>query len=324
MKYQAVRDFEPLSIERRELLKLLAIGGVVSASGLAGCAAGPSAPAVRAPAGAARPSAPGVREDFVFLQLSDIHWGYSGPNNPEASHTFRDVIAAINASPVELDFVVFTGDLTQTTDDGAVRRRRMKEFQGIVADLRVKTRYYLPGEHDAGPDGGEAYRELFGETHGSFDHKGIHFVRLDNVSAPGSVVGDAQLGWLAQDLASVSVDTPVVVLAHRPLFELFPAWDWTTADGARVLELLAKHAQVSVFYGHIHQEHHHTTGHIVHHAARSLVFPLPAPGSLPKKAPLPWDPQSSDHGLGYRRVAEVGGEPSLAEIPFDPRAWSAP
>lgn len=28
---------------------------------------------------------------------------------------------------------------------------------------------------------------------------------------------------------------------------------------------------VVVFYGHIHQEHHHMTGHIAHHAANSLM-----------------------------------------------------
>ena len=46
---------------------------------------------------------------------------------------------------------------------------------------------------------------------------------------------------------------------------------------------------VTVFYGHIHQENHHMTGHIAHHAAKSLIFPLPAPGSQPKRAPLPYD-----------------------------------
>jgi hypothetical protein len=319
MKHPINRASETIGIERRELLKLLAVGGVVSVAGLSACAASPPAPAASAPAGPATLAPPAVREDFVFLQLSDVHWGYSGPNNPEASHTLPDAIAAINASPIEPDFVVFTGDLTQTTDDGAERRRRMKEFESRVAELKVKTRYYLPGEHDAGPDAGEAYREIFGETHGAFDHKGIHFVRLDNVSAPGSVVGDAQVAWLEQDLAAVPRETPLVVLAHRPLFELFPSWDWTTADGSRVLDLLAKHAQVSVFYGHIHQEHHHMTGHIAHHAARSLVFPLPAPGSLPKKAPLGWNPQAADHGLGYRDVQATREAVEFTEIPFAPR-----
>jgi hypothetical protein len=69
------------------------------------------------------------------------------------------------------------------------------------------------------------------------------------------------------------------VLTHRPLFDLHPQWEW---------------------------------------AARSLVFPLPAPGSVPKKAPLAWDPSSPDHGLGYRHVALAAGSPRIEEI-----AWHA-
>ncbi|HET9931722.1 MAG TPA: metallophosphoesterase, partial [Polyangiaceae bacterium] len=172
-------------LERRELLKLLSFGGVVSAAGLFGCA---SAASQKLPANPAAPtpnegpparSLPAAPEDFVFLQLSDTHWGYRGDANPEAASTLRRAVDAINASSLEPDFVVFTGDLTHTTDDSSVRRARMKEFRAIVDGLKVKTRYFIPGEHDASPDGGEAYRDAFGETHASFDHKGVHFTLLD-------------------------------------------------------------------------------------------------------------------------------------------------
>jgi hypothetical protein len=304
-----------LAIDRRALLKLLTVGSVVSASGLAACAAPARGTAsARAPEPTPVPPSQHAGRDFVFLQLSDTHWGYEGPANPEASHTLVDAVATINASPLEPDFVVFTGDLTQTTDDTALRRRRLKEFERIVGDLKVKNRFYLPGEHDAGPDQGEAFREVFGETHGSFDHEGIHFVRLDNVSA-GPNVGEEQLAWLASDLSRLARDTRLVLFAHRPLFDLFPGWDWMTRDGARVLELVQSFPAVTVFYGHIHQEHHVTTaGGVTHHAARSLVFPLPAPGSVPKKAPLAWDPENHDHGLGYRSIEEAAGGPALTEL----------
>jgi len=101
----------------------------------------------------------------------------------------------------------------------------------------------------------------------------------------------------------VEREAPVVVLTHRPLFDLYPQWDWSTRDGAKVVDELQKHENVTVFYGHIHQENHHTTGRIEHHSAKSLIFPLPAPGSVPKKAPVPWDAEHPSRGLGYRRVA---------------------
>ena len=50
---------------------------------------------------------------------------------------------------------------------------------------------------------------------------------------------------------------------------------------------------VTVFYGHIHQEHHYKTGHIAHHAAKGLMYPLPAPGSVPKKQPIRWDARNA-------------------------------
>ena len=64
-------------------------------------------------------------------------------------------------------------------------------------------------------------------------------------------------------------------------------------------------ANVTVFYGHIHQAHHHMTGAIAHHAATSLIFPLPAPGS-PDHKPMPWDPAQPYRGLGWRQI-EAGG-----------------
>ena len=209
--------------------------------------------------------------------------------------------------------MVFTGDLTHSTTDPAERRQRMKRFRDIVAPLKVKKVVFLPGEHDAAKDRGEAFQENFGAAHQSFDHEGVHMVTLDNVSDPDGKVGDAQLAWLEKDLAGVAPTVPIVVFAHRPLFELLKAWDWFTADGDRVLAILQKHANVTVFYGHIHQEHHHSTGLIEHHAARSLIFPLPAPGSVPKKGPLPWDEAHPYRGLGWRELRSSASKLTLVE-----------
>jgi len=288
--------------DRREFLRLMGIGGgVVFASGLAGSPF--RARSASDPTGAAKTIADTKSDDFFFLQLSDTHWGFSGPAvNPEAATTLKTAIASINASGLEPDFIVFTGDLTHTTDDGDVRRKRMGEFKEIVSKLKAKTVKFMPGEHDASLDEGKAYEENFGPLHYAFDHKGIHFVALDNVSDAGANVGDKQIEWLKSDLAKIDAEAPVVVLAHRPLFDLYPQWDWSTRDGAKVIDVLQTHKNVTVFYGHIHQENHHTTGAIEHHSAKSLIFPLPAPGSVPKKAPIPWDAAQPYRGLGYRRV----------------------
>jgi Icc-related predicted phosphoesterase len=284
-------------MQRRDFLRLLgAGGGVVFASGLAG----------RALADYGSNKKAGAYGDFYFVQLSDTHWGYKGPANPDAANTLKNAVAAVNALKTQPDFIVFTGDLTHTTDDAQERRRRLAEFRDIVGELKVKNVRFMPGEHDASLDNGAAYKEMFGETHYAFDHKGVHFIALDNVSDPGARIGEAQLEWLKADLSRQKKDASIVVLTHRPLFDLAPQWDWATRDGAQAIELLMPYANVTVFYGHIHQEHHHRTEHIAHHSAKSLIFPLPAPGSQAKRAPLPWDPAAPNKGLGFREVeAEV-------------------
>jgi hypothetical protein len=284
-------------IDRRDFLALAGLGGVVFASGLCGAAG----------------AAPAEGDDFFFVQLSDTHWGYEGPANPESATTLKRAVAAVNALPATPDFIVFTGDLTHTTENADERRRRMATFREIAGGLAVRNVRFLPGEHDASLDGGAAFREFFGATTWSFEHKGIRFIGLDNVSDPEAQLGEAQLGWLRAELARLDAAQPIVVLTHRPLFDLYPQWDWATRDGAKALEALAPFEHVTVFYGHIHQEHHQTTGRIAHHAATSLIFPLPAPGAQPKRTPLPWNSEKPFSGLGWRRVGEHDGEASLFE-----------
>jgi len=244
-----------------------------------------------------------TQDDFFFIQLSDSHWGFTGSKvNPDSGGTLKKAVATVNSLNLQPDFIMFTGDLTHVTDDDKERRKRFAEFRDIITELKVKTVRFMPGEHDAGLDHGEAFMEFFGETHYAFDHKGVHFVVLDNVSDPRSTIGETQLAWLSDDLKGIDKDSRIVVFTHRPLFDLYPEWDWYTRDGNKAMELLTPYSSVTVFYGHIHQENHHTSGQIWHHAAKGLMFPLPAPGSVPKKMPIPWDDAAPYKGLGFRSV----------------------
>jgi 3',5'-cyclic AMP phosphodiesterase CpdA len=272
-------------ISRRDLMRIAAVGGLVFASGL---------PGRRALAAA---------EDFYFVQLSDLHWGFADPKvNPDTKASLEQAIAAINAANPQPDFIVFTGDLTHMTKDPVERRKRMTEVRGMLSSLTTKAHVYLPGEHDAGGDRGAAFQEIFGNLTQTFDHKGLHFIALDNVSDPKPQLGAAQLQWLAADLKGRDPEAPIVVLAHRPLFDLKPEWDWATTDGAQAVALLQPFKHVTVFYGHVHQEITHRDGNVLHVSARSAMYPLPAPGSQPKKAPLPWNAAAKDHGIGWRGI----------------------
>jgi 3',5'-cyclic AMP phosphodiesterase CpdA len=178
----------------------------------------------------------------------------------------------------------------------------MAEVREIIAGLEVKDVRFMPGEHDASLDNGKAFQEYFGKTHYTFDHKGVHFIVVDNVSDPTAAIGDEQLEWLRADLAAQAKDARIVVFTHRPLFDLYPQWDWATRDGARAIELLQTRDNVTVFYGHIHQENHFMTGNVAHHSAKGLMFALPVARSQPKRLPIPWDASVPYKGLGYREV----------------------
>ncbi len=278
-----------MKIDRRDFLKLLGMGSAVLVLGPHSLA-----DAVTAKTG---------QDDFFFVQISDTHWGFNDPKiNPDATGTLKKAIAAVNSMKSQPDFIVFTGDITHTTDDPKERRKRMAEARDIISGLKVKNIKFLAGEHDAGLDNGEAFQEFFGKTHYTFDHKGVHFIVVDNVSDPTSSIGDVQLQWLSDELKKLDKESRIVVLTHRPLFDLYPNWDWWTRDGAKAVDLLMPYKNVAVLYGHIHQEHHKMTGHIPHHAAKGMMFPLPAPGSVPKRVPIPWDSAEPYKGLGYRSV----------------------
>ena len=168
-----------IMINRREFMQLAGLAGVAFLSGL-GSRANAAAPAV-------------AYDDFYFVQLSDCHWGYEGPANPDAKVTLKKAVAAVNSLSSPPDFIMFTGDLTHTTDDPKERRKRLSEFRDIVGELKVKNVRFMPGEHDASLDRGEAYQEFFGKPNYTFDHKGVNFIVIDNVSDPGAAIGEAQL-----------------------------------------------------------------------------------------------------------------------------------
>jgi 3',5'-cyclic AMP phosphodiesterase CpdA len=245
---------------------------------------------------------------FTFVQMSDAHVGFNGPPDPLGTKAFERAVELINGLPQQPDLVLFTGDLTHDTEDKDVHAQRMKQFLEISRRLRVGKIMHVPGEHDAGLDGGAMYREFLKETYYSFDHRGIHFIALDNVSRAKPEVGKEQLAWLKSDLARFPKTAPIVVFTHRPLFDLKPEWEWFTSDGDDVMNLLAPYDNVTVLYGHIHRDHEHEQGHAHHYAARSLIFAFPDPDKVSEKKPIPFDKDKPFNNLGIRLVSEKGSQ----------------
>ncbi len=252
---------------------------------------------------------------FSFVQLSDAHVGFNGPPDPLGTKAFERAVQMVNQLPQRPDLILFTGDLTHDTEEKDVHAQRMKQFLDISRGLNVPLVKCVPGEHDAGLDGGALYRDFLGETYYSFDHRGVHFIALDNVSRAKPEVGPEQLAWLKKDLERFPKSAPIVVFTHRPLFDLKPEWEWFTSDGDKVMDVLSQYENVTVLYGHIHRDNEHEEQHVHHYAARSLIFAFPDPTAGVPKKPIAFDKDKPFQNLGIRLVHEgFAGKPMVNTV----------
>jgi len=272
------------------------------------------------PAGAA----PGA---LTFVQISDTHIGFRKEANPDVVGSLRHAIADIHALPQAPAFVVHTGDvshLSKPEEFGSARE--------LLQELHVDRVHTVPGEHDTIDDGATGYLRYFdhdGKQRSwySFDQGGVHFVGLNNVlnfkAGTMASLGDDQLAWLKSDLGGVSQSTPIVVLAHIPLWTVWEPWGWGTADSAAALALLRPYGSVTVLNGHIHQVLQKVEGNVALHTAMSLAYPLPAPGQAVIGEPGPVTVPSTELAkvLGTRRIEVIPGRNELAmvDMPFDGR-----
>src|SRR5262245_61771283 len=152
--------------------------------------------------------------DFTFVQISDSHIGFNKEANKDVLGTLKEAVAKINALSAPPDFILHTGDLTHLSE-----AEEFDTLEQILKGCRTKQIFYVPGEHDVLSDDGQQFLHRFGKrTKGSgwfsFDHKGAHFIGLNNVMniREGGLghLGDEQLEWMEDDLKAVSDSTPVV------------------------------------------------------------------------------------------------------------------
>jgi 3',5'-cyclic-AMP phosphodiesterase len=253
---------------------------------------------------------------FSFVQISDSHIGFNKAANQDVTGTLKLAIARINSLSVMPDLLLHTGDVSQGS-----KPAEFDTAQQIVKGAKVGETFYVPGEHDTATDDGVLYHERFGKgTVGngwySFNHKGVHFIGLNNVlqiDAMGKL-GPEQLSWLKNDLASQSPSTPIVVFAHIPLWMVYPDWGWGTQDGAEALSYLKRFGSVTVLNGHIHQIVQKVEGNVAFHTAASTAFPQPAPGSAPNAGPMVVPAGKLKSVLGVTEVKYVARHSHLAIV----------
>jgi len=251
-----------------------------------------------------RAVAAGGTETVQFVQISDSHIGFHQAANPDVAGTLEAAVRAINAMPAQPAFVVHTGDITHLSTP-----QQFDDAKSILAQLQAPL-IALPGEHDVIGNDFTAYRANFkipqstASGWASWDAGGVHYVALLNVFdfEKMGMLGSDQLSWLAADLGGVAPTVPVVVFAHVPLYALYPAWGWTTEDGAKALALLRKFERVTVLNGHIHQIVTQEDGNIRFASAAATAYPQPKPGTVPKPGPVTLSHDDLLRTIGYRTV----------------------
>lgn len=254
--------------------------------------------------------------DLHFLQISDSHIGFNKPANPDVSGTLQAAVDKINDLPEAPEFMIHTGDLTHSA-----KPEEFDTVSQILQGAHTKQIYYVPGEHDTNSDDGKLYLERYGKgTKGngwySFNHKGVHFVGLNNVAQIDGMgkLGGAQLEWLEDDLKAVSGSTPVVVFAHIPLWAVYPQWGWGTADSEQALSYVKRFGSVTFLNGHIHQVLQKVEGNATFHTAMSTAFPQPAPGTAPSPGPMKVPAERLRSVLGLTDVHYIAKTHSLAIV----------
>ena len=260
-----------------------------------------------------------------FVQISDTHIGFNKPANTDVTATLRAAIAKIKAEPEAPAFVLHTGDLTHLS-----KAAEFDTLQQVLSELSIPV-FYVPGEHDVLEDDGKSYLERFGKgTLGdgwhSFDHGGVHFVGLVNVTnlkAGGlGALGTEQLEWLESDVKRIASSTPIVVFAHIPLWSVYPEWGWGTDDSERALSYLKRFGSVSVLNGHIHQVMQKVEGHVTFHTAMSTAFQQPSPGTAPSPGPMKVSGDRLRKVLGLSRMSfhDVNHPIAITDLPLEAEA----
>ncbi len=254
------------------------------------------------------------KEDFAFVQISDSHIGFDKAANPDVAGTFQAAVNKINGLTRQPDFILHTGDLTHLA-----KAAEFDTLDQLLRGLRQKQAFFVPGEHDLLGDDGKQYLERFGKGSAgrgwqSFDHKGVHFIGLNNSAQLEGLgaIGEEQLAWLKKDVSKLKTSTPIVVFAHIPLWAVYPEWGWATKDSAQALDLLKRFGSVTVLNGHIHQTLQKVEGNVTFYSAMSTAFPQPAPGSAAAAGPQKVPAEQLRQVLGIRNVDFVAGSNHLA------------
>jgi Icc protein len=200
------------------------------------------------------------RPDHFIVHLSDTHFvaggaGLYGGSVDSETH-LRQLFSELDASGARPEALIITGDLTDGGDPGAY-----EELKAIVepAALRYGAQVvWVMGNHD---DRGAFREALLGQHPSAAPVDRVHWVgglrviALDS-TVPGhhhGEVTDAQLDWLAEELASPAPHGTILAMHHPPIPSVLDlAVLVELRDQAGLAEVLQGSDVRSIIAGHLH------------------------------------------------------------------------
>ncbi|MFH0962519.1 MAG: metallophosphoesterase [Planctomycetota bacterium] len=224
-----------------------------------------------------------TKEDLLFVHLTDLHCAARSQNPParfagdihtkDFVRSFRILELAVGEiNRIEgVDFVVITGDLTDSGNDV----EGLRKVKSILDGLSVPY-YPVIGDHDRR----EVFRSVFGGAlDASTDVKGRHLVMLD--TSPGKLEAD-DLEWFVRDL-DAHEGAPTMVFMHRPpllsdvevyLAQKFYGSRLRLGNADEVLAVIRARPWVkAVFAGHCHTATERTQDGCFFVTSASLIEP---------------------------------------------------
>ncbi len=199
---------------------------------------------------------------FYFAQFTDTHFG-------DWDHYERTekIVETINKLPMEIEFVVVTGDITSNNiEDESVVTKGISIVNKLEAPV-----HFVPGNHDIlsweHDLTMQIYKKHFGELFAAYEYKGAMFIFVYTEPLAQSFSLDFYDPLREVEAALKSAaGKPTFVFHHTPSVEDFylnmmhDGWEKEVRE--KWEKLLNSYNVKAVIAGHFHRDEHHWLGDV--------------------------------------------------------------
>jgi len=201
-------------------------------------------------------------QHFYFVQITDTHFE-TGDNIARS----EKAIELINALPMEIQFVVHTGDITtDLLDDEQLLDTALAIMGKVTAPV-----HYVPGNHDIFPEKLESTTTIFKENFGGLisraEYNNVVFIFVFTEPLRKSFTIEGYQPFLQlQEYLEEANGKPVLIFHHAPSVTNFYGNQfrsgWEEEIRQKWVELINAYNVKAVITGHFHADQVHWLGDV--------------------------------------------------------------